>query len=273
MNRNETRRVSIVSCALLAVVLASVPTMRASAANAGAVACGDTILENVTLDSDLICAGSGLIVGADGVRVNLNGHTISGSGVGNGIDLAGRAGVTVVGGTIRGFFTGIRGLNTTDADIKANRLEGNVDGVDLQAGCDRVVVKDNDFVNNTSRGIMLRGGTTGIEVKANTFANQRVGVLLFGTTGAVVKANTITASTVAAINLNFQTSGNVVLDNVVASSLVGIQFVAGPSGGSPGNTFRANLITANTCGLRGPYTDSTFVDNTFAGNTTDICAT
>ena len=39
--------------------------------------CGATIVEDVKLHHDLVCAGVGLIVGADGISINLNGHTIA----------------------------------------------------------------------------------------------------------------------------------------------------------------------------------------------------
>ena len=48
-------------------------------------------------------SGHGLIAGADGIRIDLNGHTIGGSGAGAGISLAGRIGVTIPGGIVRNF--------------------------------------------------------------------------------------------------------------------------------------------------------------------------
>lgn len=38
--------------------------------------CGATIVANLRLDHDLTCVGAGLIAGADGITINLNGHTI-----------------------------------------------------------------------------------------------------------------------------------------------------------------------------------------------------
>jgi hypothetical protein len=49
--------------------------------SAFALRCGDVLYQSVTLSGDVICAPTedGLIVGADGVRVDLNGFTIQGS--------------------------------------------------------------------------------------------------------------------------------------------------------------------------------------------------
>jgi len=79
--------------------------------------CGQTILANTTLDEDLTCTDTpGLIIGADGITVDLNGFTLSGApcskchGIRNG-DLGTSDSfnnVRVEGGTIVGFEQGIR---------------------------------------------------------------------------------------------------------------------------------------------------------------------
>src|SRR6187397_2115134 len=45
------------------------------------IACGDTITADTTLDRDLTgCRSNGLVIGADDITLDLNGHTISGNG-------------------------------------------------------------------------------------------------------------------------------------------------------------------------------------------------
>ena len=41
--------------------------------------CGVTVTESLKLDHDLACSGDGIIAGAEGIRINLNGHTMTGS--------------------------------------------------------------------------------------------------------------------------------------------------------------------------------------------------
>lgn len=51
----------------------------AGQASASHVSCGDTITASTTLDSDLVnCPGNGIVIGADGITLDLNGHTIDG---------------------------------------------------------------------------------------------------------------------------------------------------------------------------------------------------
>ena len=83
------------------------------------VGCGDTITADTTLDRDLTgCPGNGIVIGADGVTLDLNGHTVAGDGkpVGRcprdeicdaGVVNDGHDGVTVEGGSVRGFASGV----------------------------------------------------------------------------------------------------------------------------------------------------------------------
>jgi Right handed beta helix region len=74
--------------------------------------CGDTIMQTTILTSDIgPCPGVGLVIGADDLTLDLNGHSIEGSdggvGVSVGSDLTARKGVTVRNGTIIRFGQGV----------------------------------------------------------------------------------------------------------------------------------------------------------------------
>ena len=272
MIRHDSRRVSASARVIVLVGATAFATLAAPAARATVDLCGATIVEDLTLDQDLTCAAGGLIVGADGIKINLQGHSITGAGAGAGITVAGRTDVTIFGGTIANFFAGVLTTNSTDVVIKDNTLRDNTDGVDVQAGSSGITIKANKFVANRTRGIMLRGAVSNVEVKDNGFIRNRVGILLFGPTSTTVKANTIWASTLAAIRVNFPATGNVVLDNTLTSNPAAIDFLPGPAGGAVGNSFIGNAIASNTCGIKGPYTENAFSENQFSGNTSDICS-
>jgi Periplasmic copper-binding protein (NosD) len=89
-----------------AIVLALAP----ASALATHVSCGDTITADTTLDSDLIdCPGNGIVVGADNITLDLNGHTIDGTtSSGDGVSNVAHLGATIEGGTIQGFSVGVR---------------------------------------------------------------------------------------------------------------------------------------------------------------------
>src|SRR5438045_8172316 len=85
--------------AAVAAVLTPVP---ASAAGAP-LACGTVLTASITLKADLTCAGDALIIGADGITVDLGHHVLRGSTGGVGIGVDNRQNVTVENGRIVGF--------------------------------------------------------------------------------------------------------------------------------------------------------------------------
>ena len=105
MTRKAVRIVVAVALAVLGGLALPSP------ARAAHLSCGQTVTTDTTLDSDLgPCSNYGLIVGADGITVNLNGHRISGTqSVGDkaGVYLPNRLGVTVRNGTVTNFDIGV----------------------------------------------------------------------------------------------------------------------------------------------------------------------
>jgi hypothetical protein len=102
--------------ALVAVAVLGLCALAGAPAQAGLapISCGDTITSDTTLDADLInCQSNGIIIGADDVTLDLNGHTIDGvrhptcdpssDFCGAGIGVAGHRGVVVKNGSIRQF--------------------------------------------------------------------------------------------------------------------------------------------------------------------------
>ena len=86
---------------------------------AGQVGCGDTITADTTLDRDLTgCASNGIVIGADDITLDLNGHTVAGDGrsvrrcprrqiCDVGVVNDGHDGITVRDGSVRGFASGV----------------------------------------------------------------------------------------------------------------------------------------------------------------------
>lgn len=234
--------------------------------------CGMTIVADVELDHDLICSGDGLIVGADGITIKLNGHTIAGSGTGVGIVVIGRTDVSIAGGTIRAFAVGVRLNTSTDIVIKDTEFAANAEGIDLQAGSIGNTVKNNVFSDSTIRAIMLRSNSRDNDIKDNTFTGNRLGILVFGGVDNTLKGNAVSGSSLAGIRLNVIATGNVLKDNTIMSNAVGIEFLITPTGSATGNELKGNELTSNGCGLKGPTAGNEFKDNVFLENVADTCA-
>jgi large repetitive protein len=130
MSRVEISR-ALGRAGLWAVAMLTALALVPGQARADHVSCGDVITEDTTLDSDLDCGdlsgAFGLTIGADGVTLDLNGHTVSSAcetdcaGTAVIDDRGGYDGVRVLDGTIRP--NGVAaGVALVDADTSA--LEG-----------------------------------------------------------------------------------------------------------------------------------------------------
>jgi parallel beta-helix repeat protein len=257
------------------VVSASIVTCAVSTATADDL-CGATLVASLTLEHDLSCAGDGLIVGADGITVDLNGHTITGTGVGSGVSAAGRTSVLITGGTIRNFLIGVQLSASTGITIKQIGVTGNRDGIFL-IGSSGNTIKENTAWQNSRVGVMLRPGairnSTRNLVKENTLFDNANGVILVETPiDNVFKENIISRSSRAAIALNGGVSGNLIKENTLGDNAAGILFNIGATGLLPSaNTLAENMITTNACGLQGSTTGNTLTENLFQGNVVDMC--
>ncbi len=90
------------------VVMATMLVVVGSAAACQVVTeCGTVVSRDATLTQDITgCAGDALVIGADDITLDLNGHTVS-SDDGVGIRLAGQDGVTIKEGTVEGTTAGL----------------------------------------------------------------------------------------------------------------------------------------------------------------------
>ena len=271
MHATKTAGPRVVDWRWFGLILAALSAIFSPAAAADDL-CGATIVADLELDHDLSCPVSGLIVGADGITLDLNGHTIAGPGSGVGILVVGRTDVSILGGTITNFQTGVRVADSSAVVITGNELSDNTDGVDCQAGCSGSTINENEFRDNSVRAIMLRGGSSDNLIKENTFTGNRVGILVNGSLDSVIKENIVSSSLLADIRIGPVATGNLIKENTVSSSPAGIEIVVIAEVWASGNSVIENTAAANTCGIKGPLTGNTFAENVFVGNVTDICS-
>jgi parallel beta-helix repeat protein len=236
------------------------------------ITCAATLMTDLRLESDLVCPGDAIFVGADDISIDLNGHTISGAGAGVGITVRSRQRVAIRGGLVRGFVTGIFVTSSSDIVISHNALTQNREAIFL-AGSSSNVVKNNIAWENQLRGIMIRPTGAGALstdnfVVENVLLDNPSGILLFGQPGNTLTANKISGSSVAAIDLTGGgASGNVVRGNRLSEGATGIKL--GP--GWIGNEFFGNAIAGNVCGTQGNTTGNTLQGNNFLRNIADTC--
>jgi parallel beta-helix repeat protein len=124
---------------VLVVAALALAVLPAAASAQQAVACGAVLTRDTVLTADLVdCPGDGLVVGADGIRITLNGHTITGTGAPGsaGVRNHGHDGVTIedgdfVGLDISGFQTGILLVGAGRNRVRDLFVEGGSHGIAL----------------------------------------------------------------------------------------------------------------------------------------------
>jgi parallel beta-helix repeat protein len=129
-------------------VLGLLVVQGAGSAFATHVGCGQSIAEDTTLDSDLLnCPADGVIIGADHITLDLNGHTIEGDGIDfvtntAGVKNVGHGDVTVEGGTIRSFARGVRIESASDNVVRELQLSGVGEGILFLGVTDSTIAKN-----------------------------------------------------------------------------------------------------------------------------------
>jgi hypothetical protein len=99
------------------------------------VSCGDVVKTDTKLDSDLVnCPNNGIVIGADGVTLDLNGHLVDGDGTKSdecnpnkaicdtGVANDGQDNFTLMNGRVRGFDVGVLVGTTTPGKVRDSRV-------------------------------------------------------------------------------------------------------------------------------------------------------
>ena len=161
-------------------------TVLAGTSAAGHVTCGQTITQSTVLDSDVgPCPDDGIIVGANNITLDLNGHTVFGTpgpGDGAGILLQSRTGVTVRNGRVAHFDAGvviIGGSRNTITRITAQENIGTGatdfgDGIALFGSSNNTIRGNTVQRNGPYDGIGLVGNSDNNLVDANTVQGNNI---------------------------------------------------------------------------------------------------
>ena len=239
----------------------------AGPAAAAHVSCGQTIVVNTVLDSHIGPCAKGLVVGASGITLDLNGYTIIGNatpGEGPGVDITNRTGVTVKNGTITQFdagvaITGGSGNTVTGLSLVNNRGSGGSDfgdGVAVFASTANTIRFNRVQNNGPFSGVsLIQSSNNVIENNQITGNNQSA----FNTSGIrvenvgpnasnsnTIRNNLVQGSALDGIQLFARSSDNVVSRNqVVQNNREGITAFAGANR----NVIEDNVVRYNG---RGP---------------------
>jgi parallel beta-helix repeat protein len=184
---------SIIAATALSLGLAPV----AYASKTVHVSCGQTITKDTRLANDLTdCPNNGLVIGADDITLDLNGHTIDGDGAVDAYDLgidntAGHDGVTIQHGAVREFVEGV---------LVAGAAENRV----------RNLVTSHQFHGGITLSL-----STGIRVESNSSVTDCAGVIVLDSHNVRVERNSVSDHTCAGVSV-FGSSRVDIAGNTVA---------------------------------------------------------
>jgi parallel beta-helix repeat protein len=166
--RPSRRLLEGVGVACAALVVAALFGPGSSQALASQVSCGATITIDTKLTSDLVnCPNNGIVIGADNITLDLNGHTVSGDGTpfascadgavcDVGIDnTAGYRGVTIAGGGVRGFDVGIFVLGARENRIRGLASASNSSFGVIVGDSREIRIDHNSSVDDGVSGIVV----------------------------------------------------------------------------------------------------------------------
>jgi parallel beta-helix repeat protein len=212
------------------LALAGAVTVLASAAPAEAapVACGDVITRDTTLHADLeSCPGDGLVIGADGITLNLHGHSIEGTGRGDGANLvygatrngvdntAGHAAVTIENGEVTDFEVGVKLYEADSNHLTGLELYGNLAGA-LPLESDGSSI-DSNYSHNNAYGLYPYESDRATIVDNHLHANS-FGVYPVEASDARIERNLIDDNLILGMQVTEGSNRNWIRDNVINGS-------------------------------------------------------
>ena len=210
-------------------------------ASAGHVSCGQTITTNTVLDSDLNCPGDGLIIGASGITLDCDGHTIRGPSFYSniGISIFNKRDVEIKNCNVEYFFYGMDISSSEDSLMKNNTVSHTHVGLYIPFSTNNTLIRNNASSNNAI-GIRLHGSRDHKLIGNTANSNGAFGIFVYGGYNHSLVGNTAN-SNARGIQLEFA-DDNVIDGNTMEfNTLEGILL----SYSADGNTIKNNFITDN----------------------------
>jgi large repetitive protein len=219
----------VLRAAVLAVAAAGLFAVTGGQAFASHVSCGDTITADTTLDRDLVnCPVNGLVIGANHITLDLNGHTIDGDGAivehcpagevcDVGIDNGPRPSrfafddVTIKGGSVREFAVGVviwgvHGNRIRDLAASRNESGGIVVGgtTEFRRSVDNRVERSSavdDGDGSFGVGILMLANDHSRVEHSSVSGNDDAGIVVGDSTDIRVVGNSVRDQPFAGISL------------------------------------------------------------------------
>jgi parallel beta-helix repeat protein len=226
---------------LPAGVIAAVWLALAPGAHADQITCGQVVKTSTTITNSLAgCAGDGIVIGADGITVDLNGNTIEGTGLGAGVVNHGHDDVTIRNGALINFDHGVV--------LNPGTARNAVTGLTLSRNEWTAIELNNASGNNIAQNQLLEIGDVGLRATNGSTDNAIKGnvvgtgagdsfVVELGSDRNWFEGNVVQKSAGQAVRVEASANTMVLGNEFAGSSDFGISMLA-----APGSVVQANKI-------------------------------
>jgi parallel beta-helix repeat protein len=167
------------------------------------VSCGDTIVADTILDRDLVdCPNNGIVIGADGITLDLNGHLIDGDGrpvadcprrqfCDTGVVNDGPDGVTVRDGSVRQFGAGVfvgraRDNRVVAVSSSSNQFFGFVIAESARSTIRDSAGNDNPVPDGDGLGVFA---SHDLRIVGNSFRRNALGMHVADSSEVLIRGN------------------------------------------------------------------------------------
>jgi len=192
-------------------------------------------------------SGVTIYIESDGIILDGNGNTLTGTGSGFGIFFDGKTGVTIKNLKVKNFASGITVYNSSNNNLPSNHnildnsLSENQIGIYL-SNSNSSTLKNNTVSNNSGWGIALASNANNNTVMGNTISNGLYGVYIldFSNNNLIIN-NTVSNNSGYGIYLTNHSNSNQIYNNNFIgnyiqaydiSSAVNVYNLAAPTGGN-----------------------------------------
>jgi parallel beta-helix repeat protein len=205
----------------------------APGAHADQIVCGQVLTRSTTITNSLAaCAGDGLVIGASGITVDLNGHTIQGTGLGVGITNNGHDDVTIRNGAVLDFDHGVLLNPGTERNsvtgLTLSRNEWSAVQLNAASGNNLAQNKLNEMGDI---GLLLTNGASDNAIRGNvvgTGAGDSF-VVQMGSNRNWFEGNVVEVSAGQALRVTDSSNTMVLANEFAGSSDMGITMTAAPN--------------------------------------------
>jgi len=193
--------------------------------------CGQVITRDVILLKDIECPGVGMIVGKDGITINLNNHRLSLANNTDtsripkveeiGILVPGQKNITITGpGVITGFDKAIEFAGSEKGYVLDLKLTGNNIGLSLKASDEITIYRS--FIEENTIGIASQSSKGGLIISNQVSQNTNEGIVIMDSNYFIIGTNSLIGNGNIGIFLDVSSFNNTLSSNNILNHVVDV---------------------------------------------------